>query len=1047
MANTEILEIENKFIFTNEGRRMLTAQLNGIRFAILGAILVQGIEPIKLTDEDKQRNPIDDEGHSTSPFYNAMRTLNLEELINTPGVMIGIKDVDYIAQRNQRIGVDDLNAYHDILDDIEKHLLPVYYVPSQELQDNYGNIYGTYNFEFDRTTISVAWPGTDDDMAVSFAHICLIGKQYAETNNATFNVNLTQRPVIVGVAQLDGEYEPATKTFVGGAQLLKNQNKYLATKIMLRFTLDENDYDATFVPANQSEEVKEVLDISKKLSLINNGLKTDVDQGITMKIAENKTVVEDLNLNSEGSLAIAKTLMVADPYRADKLDNQWNAAGLVHIINKEDVDNETYKQQLILTTLEHYEDLTEPITTYNAELFLRGKGLETAYAKIYNPYLVQNASSGSGSSGSSDIPVTLSAKGEEAPIFKMDAVPENDRYAVEIFGYENNYFGYNNIDKTIFSNNNITFNPGKVTDETIDDTDGNILFNSNYNYINGANLDNMLINADYNYMDNVLSNMLIGADANIIINDAAGNVLLATNYSTLDGSSTESNLILGGNKHYIKNGKNNILLGQEGLMAANKDSLLLMGSWNKDSNAKIVYGIGKDNNNRKNAFEYYPETGELKLYSNYGSDLSLTLGGTAGISLPAGKGIYLDRLTANNLSSSNIWSQFLKVGPAPNNSKGSMIMGYNSYNAGNTLIPYFSFATSDDQHAFFKYSGDSIYFGTVVEPNHDEIMFGYQSTLSANGNVIVLKEIGKSMAGTDYSLLALNADTSYPGAAPHAVGKSTIVLESYGPSLQDGKTVIDNTGISLFEENNQGAWVEVKRFDKNSSLYNKVRADVYIWGDSKTNWHADARNIVAPSKEIKKWIKDIFQVAPPILYNTGDHNPRPSNESYISIFSGVNPETIAIKENTDAYTSVANLIKTTNYNNTLYCGNQGDDDCWYYYSYIPDNFNIDEIELNIFVHNFGDSAIGFIWIPIRNESKNAPLIKATFHMEQGGDEHLVFFHNQDYWKTIKYEQMTVKGSKPVRLICIPGFGNATTGPVPPTDEKANAWGWFIDQPD
>ena len=43
MANTEILDIENKFIFTNEGRRMLTAQLNGIRFAILGAILVQGI--------------------------------------------------------------------------------------------------------------------------------------------------------------------------------------------------------------------------------------------------------------------------------------------------------------------------------------------------------------------------------------------------------------------------------------------------------------------------------------------------------------------------------------------------------------------------------------------------------------------------------------------------------------------------------------------------------------------------------------------------------------------------------------------------------------------------------------------------------------------------------------------------------------------------------------------------------------------------------------------------------------------------------------------
>ena len=1044
MANTEILDIENKFIFTNEGRRMLTAQLNGIRFAILGAILVQGIEPIKLTDEDKQRNPIDDEGHSTSPFYNAMRTLNLEELINTPDVMIGIKDVDYIAQGNQRIGVDDLNAYHNILDEIESHLIPLYYIPSQELQDNYGNIYGTYNFEFDRTTISVAWPGTDDDMAVSFAHICLIGKQYAETNDATFNVNLTQRPVIVGVAQLDGEYEPATKTFTGGAQLLKEENKYLATKIMLRFTLDENDYDATFVTANQSEEVKEVLDISKKLSLINNGLKTDVDQGITMKIAENKTVVEDLNLNSEGSLAIAKTLMVADPYRADKLDNQWNAAGLVHIINKEDVDNETYKQQLILTTLEHYEDLTEPITTYNAELFLRGKGLETAYAEIYNPYLVQTTPSGSGSSGSSDISDTLTAQGEEAPIFKMDAVPENDRYAVEIFGYENNYFGYNNIDKTIFSNNNITFNPGSITDETLDDTDGNILFNSNYNYINGANLDNTLINSDYNYLNTVLSNMLIGADANIIMNDAAGNLLLATNYSTLDGSSTESNLILGGITHYIKNGKNNILLGQEGLMAVNKESQLLMGSWNKDSNAKIVYGIGQDDANRKNAFEYYPETGELKLYSDYGSNLSVTLGGTAGISLPAGKGIQLDRLTANNLSSFNIWSQFLKVGPAPNNSEGSMIMSYNSYNNGKTHIPYFMFATSDDQHSFFNYSGDNIYFGTVVEPTTG-ISFGSEATLSAKSNTIILKSTGESMAGTNYSLLALNANTSYAGAAPYSEQRPAIVLEGFGPSMQNGKTFIDNTGITLYEENSDGAWVEVKRFDRDTGLYNKVRADVYIWGGSETSWHAGALNIVAPSNEIKKWITDIFQVAPPILYNSGNQNPKPSNTSYIGIFSGANPETISIDK--DTYTSVANLIKTTNYSNTLYCGNQGGDDCWYYYSYIPDYFNIDEIELNIFVHDFDNCDIGFIWIPIRNVNKNAPLIKATFYMEEDGEDQIAFFHNQNYWNKIKYEQVTIKGSKPIRLKCIPGFGTITGGPVTPTDEVSNAWGWFIDQPD
>ena len=35
--------IENKFIFTNEGRCSLISQLNGIRFAILGAILVSPV--------------------------------------------------------------------------------------------------------------------------------------------------------------------------------------------------------------------------------------------------------------------------------------------------------------------------------------------------------------------------------------------------------------------------------------------------------------------------------------------------------------------------------------------------------------------------------------------------------------------------------------------------------------------------------------------------------------------------------------------------------------------------------------------------------------------------------------------------------------------------------------------------------------------------------------------------------------------------------------------------------------------------------------------
>ena len=100
------IKIGNKFIFTGEGRRMLTAQLNGIRFAVLGAILVQGIEPVELDETDTEiPNPLNDEGKSNGNFFNKMRGLNLEDLIKTPGVMIGMKDIDYIAQGNEKVNV------------------------------------------------------------------------------------------------------------------------------------------------------------------------------------------------------------------------------------------------------------------------------------------------------------------------------------------------------------------------------------------------------------------------------------------------------------------------------------------------------------------------------------------------------------------------------------------------------------------------------------------------------------------------------------------------------------------------------------------------------------------------------------------------------------------------------------------------------------------------------------------------------------------------------------------------------------------------------
>ena len=42
--------IGNKFIFTTEGRTSLVAQLGGIRFSVLGAVLIQGLRPLEKED-------------------------------------------------------------------------------------------------------------------------------------------------------------------------------------------------------------------------------------------------------------------------------------------------------------------------------------------------------------------------------------------------------------------------------------------------------------------------------------------------------------------------------------------------------------------------------------------------------------------------------------------------------------------------------------------------------------------------------------------------------------------------------------------------------------------------------------------------------------------------------------------------------------------------------------------------------------------------------------------------------------------------------------
>ena len=72
-------EIGNKFIFTTEGRTSLVAQLGGIRFSVLGAILIQGLKPVEIP-EDKE----------DTTFEDAFKNLTLESL----SLVLGVAEMD-----------------------------------------------------------------------------------------------------------------------------------------------------------------------------------------------------------------------------------------------------------------------------------------------------------------------------------------------------------------------------------------------------------------------------------------------------------------------------------------------------------------------------------------------------------------------------------------------------------------------------------------------------------------------------------------------------------------------------------------------------------------------------------------------------------------------------------------------------------------------------------------------------------------------------------------------------------------------------------------
>ena len=980
-------EIGNKFIFTTEGRTSLVAQLGGIRFSVLGAILIQGLKPVEIP-EDKE----------DTTFEDAFKNLTLESLSLDNGVVLGLKNVDYNATGGQKIYPVEIDKYQDAVNNITQNLIPLHYVPAQELEDNIGNVYGIYELDVDKTLLACNFIGSDSD--VSFAHIGLIGKQYTQTDDATYNIDHTQKPILVGIAQLDGEYDEETNVYAGGIQILAEQNQYVNVKLKLRFTLDERDRDVALDIDVDNQQTKEVLDISNKLSLVNNGLKNKTKEGI--KVASDKTIIENFNLNKEGALATDKTLMVAEEYGADELENQWNGVGLIHLINREnqeDDDENPYTPQVVLSTIEHYENLeTDPVVSYNVAMLLQGKGKETSvdYESKYAS-VVKNSILAIGS----DELISLDeygfkASGSEVPKFVMSMKPEYDNIAVDIFGLDNKIVDENNTDKFLFSKNNFSYSSRTdvsyntvvfgAGDNYLEGNAGNVLINagknvlrnnSKYNTLENSwnniiqcnGQESVLINSNNNainihgfidkYKDNTgfYNCTLINSDTNIIENLSAG-VLINAHYNTIntgvpdsDGNRLYNLNIIGGRDNVVVHGADNLYLMCSNTFIDNSsdtsttkinERTLILGNranWNPvewPSRPGILYGNGTSHGDAINALEFFPDEGLLKLYNKDHLN-TVTIGGDAGIEFP-GSVMQTIEMTMKSLNVTD------KISLGHDGSNQILL---------DTTVddPYISLKNNDDTNpAETTIEPDIIELHSNDEKNKSIINSTQWSIYSDNG--IELSKISKS----EWSICSYNGK------------EQSIILPSIWRIISDNKSVMINPGHVAIVEN--GTLIDITA----DTSYQKVTADIIIQPSEDSSYRCYTASVKNAHGNVLavNWLKKLWEKYTPVAYGDPDDEAQ-ANLNYASILSegkqtllDFNTSDTDLRPHFDRIINsfeVYKYILSNGINATLKKYPDDNSKLFYYSTPLPSYFScIDEVELNIYVGDAAGSDISLVWL-------------------------------------------------------------------------------------
>lgn len=534
------IDNNSKLIFTKEGKRLLVSQTGGIKFALLGFMLVEGLanngtDPSAPCGEDEDAFIQRWEGIEAAAEEENLSTF--EYLTTKTSITFLLKNVQYDYVSEGYVKPTNQSEYNNAVANYKKNLYRTFYIPSTELMtDKDGNHYGTYSFTFDRTDINCDIP---KDKGYQVRHLLLIGKQYAENNEAVFNVAHRQDASIVAVAEIRQKND-------NGIQILANQNDYVTFQCQLRFTITDSEYnDQTYIIAD-SDDYEPVDDIASKLALVNNGVKT-LSGGVT--IGQNKEILDELQLGPDGAICMTKTLTVADCIDADDAENQFNAAALIHSINKYPTDGGEYVPQVLMTTVRSTQSLTEDITAYSVGMTVKAEGIGA-------PYYLAGATT----------------SGLDAPVFKLGHVPENDYIAVDIFGCDNKQNG-NSYDRMLFSTSNSASVPGNG--------DPNVFINSEGNkVINGAAAN---------------GNALYNSNGNVLTEGAADSTLFDSYYNELHGGS--NNIINCCDANTIQKGKDNVLIISDNNTVKGNTNVLVDSNVNKIGELASDYSLYASNDN------------------------------------------------------------------------------------------------------------------------------------------------------------------------------------------------------------------------------------------------------------------------------------------------------------------------------------------------------------------------------------------------------------------------------------------------------------------